>query len=121
MLLTNTLIGSIDDFQYDTETDSLLDHRLKVNRLVGMGNMLKYIRLNWHSKRVNVFQVPAIIEAYEASVKLDQAGKSIEPVIYSLSFDAGTAVLASGIFEKNIGYNAAKNLLILKYCTLKTR
>lgn len=119
MLLTNTLIGTIDDFQYDTEKDSLLDHRLKVNSLAGMGNMLKYIRLNWHSKRVNVFQVPAIIDAYESAVKLDREGKSIEPVIRALSYDAGSALLASGIFEKNTGYTASKDLLILKYCTLK--
>ena len=103
MLLTNTLTGTIDDFQYKTETDSLLDHRLKVNSLAGMGNMLKYIRLNWHSKKVNVFQLPEIIEAYDASVKLDRAGKSIEPVIRALSYDAGTALLAAGIFEKNCG------------------
>ena len=119
MLLTNALIGAIDDFQYNTETDSLLDHRLKVNSLAGMGNMLKYIRLNWYSKRVNVFQLPTILEAYEHCVKLNQAGKSIGPVIQSLTYDAGTAVLASGIFEKNTGYHAAKDLLLLKYCALK--
>ena len=121
MLLTNTLIGTVDDFQYKTETDSLLDHRLKVNSLAGMGNMLKYIRLNWHSKKVNVFQVPAIIEAYDVSVKLDRAGKSIEPVIRALSYDAGTALLAAGIFEKNTGYNGGKRPVDIKILYSETR
>jgi len=119
MLLTNTLVGSIDDFQYKTEKDSLLDHRLKVNSLSGMVNILKYIRLNWQSKKVNVLQLPAILEGFEASVRADRAGKSIEPVFQSLSYDAGTAVLASAIFEKNPGYMAVKNLLVLKYCTMR--
>ena len=117
-LLTNTLVGMIDDLQVKTETDSLLDHRLKVNYLTGIANMLKYIRLNWQSKRVNVLHLPVIIEAYDYSVQTDQAAKSIEPIIHALPYDVGAAVLASGVFDKNIGYRASKDLLILKYCVL---
>src|SRR3954463_6763992 len=45
-LLTRLLkkYGNIDDLQYRIETDSLLDHRLKVNYLSGLANMLHYIR-----------------------------------------------------------------------------
>ena len=80
--------------------------------------MLKYIRLNWQSKRVNVLHLPVIIEAYDYSVQTDQAAKSIEPIIHALPYDVGSAVLASGVFDKNIGYRASKDLLILKYCVL---
>src|SRR5262245_36510933 len=38
MMLTNALVGTIDDLQVRTETDSLLDHRLKVNYLTGLSN-----------------------------------------------------------------------------------
>ena len=119
MMLTNTLVGTVDDFQVKTETDSLLDHRLKVNYLTGIANMLKYIRLNWQSKKVNVLHLPVIIEAYDYSIKTDHSGQSIEPTIRALPYDVGTAVLASGIFERNAGYKSAKDLLILKYCSLK--
>jgi hypothetical protein len=119
MMLTNALVGTIDDLQVRTETDSLLDHRLKVNYLSGISNVLKYIRLNWQNKKVNVLHLPVIIEAYDFSIKTDQSGKSIEPIISALPYDVGTAVLASGVFERNAGYKTARDILILKYCTLK--
>jgi len=119
MMLTNALVGTIDDLQVRTETDSLLDHRLKVNYLSGISNVLKYIRLNWQNKKVNVLHLPVIIEAYDFSIKTDQSGKSIEPIISALPYDVGTAVLASGVFERNPGYKTARDILILKYCTLK--
>ena len=118
MILTNSLIGTVDEFQFKTETDTLLDHRLKVNYLTGIANILKYIRVNWQSKKVDVLHLPVIIEAYDYSIKTDRSGKSIEPIIRALPYDVGTAVLASGIFDKNAGYKSAKDLLILKYCTL---
>ncbi|MFI5132192.1 MAG: hypothetical protein ACHQFX_19460 [Chitinophagales bacterium] len=118
MILTNSLIGTVDEFQFKTETDTLLDHRLKVNYLTGIANILKYIRLNWQSKKVDVLHLPVIIEAYDYSIKTDGSGKSIEPIIRALPYDVGTAVLASGIFDKNAGYKSSKDLLILKYCTL---
>jgi hypothetical protein len=48
----------------------------------------------------------------------DRNGKSISPVISPMSYDAGTAVLASEIFSRNPGYKDMRDLLILKYCTL---
>lgn len=119
IMLTDVLISSIDDFQIKIETDSLLDHRLKVNYLTGVSNMLRYIRMNWRSKKVNILNLAVILEAYEKSIAEDHAGNSIEPVLQLLSYDAGTAVLASGIFDRNIGFKSAKNLMILKYCLLR--
>jgi hypothetical protein len=116
--LTNALINTVDDFQMKTETDSTLDHRLKVNYLVGVANMLKYVRLNWQSKRVNVLRRPDIIEGYKNCIAKDHAGESIDPVLRPLPYDVGMAVLASGIFDKNAGTQGVKDLLIAKYCAL---
>jgi hypothetical protein len=118
MRLTNTLVNTIDDFQIQTEKDSTLDHRLKVNYLVGVVNMLKYVRQNWQSKRVNILRLPEIIEGYKECILKDHAGASIEPILQPLPYDVGTTIVASGIFDKNIGFKATKDLLILKYCTL---
>ncbi len=118
MRLTKVVTNEVDEFQYKIEKDSLLDHRLKVNYLSGAVNMLKYIRLNWQNKKINILHLPAVFEAYEKCIEEDKAAKSIEPVIHTLPYDVGTAVLASGIFDRNSGYQATKNLLILKYCTL---
>lgn len=119
MMLTNVLINSVDEFQEKTETDSLLDHRLKVNYLTGLSNILKYIRLNFRSKKVNILHLPTIITVYERSIEQDKAGKSIETVLKPFSYDIGTTILASGIFDRNIGFKSAKDLMILKYCLLR--
>ena len=119
MLLTDVLINTVDEFQQKTETDSLLDHRLKVNYLTGISNILKYIRLNWRSKKVNILNLPVVLSAYEKSIAEDKAGNSIETVLQPLPYDVGTTILASGIFDRNIGYKSAKDLMILKYCTLR--
>ncbi|HKZ65291.1 MAG TPA: hypothetical protein VJ111_02995, partial [Chitinophagaceae bacterium] len=119
MMLTNVLINSVDEFQEKTETDSLLDHRLKVNYLTGLSNMLRYIRLNFRSKKVNILHLATIIKVYEKSIQEDKSGKSIETVLKPFSYDIGTTILASGIFDRNIGFKSAKDLMILKYCLLR--
>lgn len=119
-LLTRVLSkgGAIDQLQYNIERDSLLDHRLKVNYLTGVSNLLKYVSQNWRSKRMNIMQLPAVVHSYESCMEKDIAGRSIEPVVRNLSYDAGRAVLAAGIFAKNAGYQPSRDLLVLKYCTL---
>ncbi len=119
MLLTDVLINSVDDFQQKTETDSILDHRLKVNYLTGISNILKYIRQNWRSKKVNILHLPVIITAYEKSIQQDKAGESIETALQPLPYDVGVTVLASNIFDRNSGFKQAKDLMILKYCLLR--
>src|SRR5690606_6199285 len=64
LLLTRVVTRRIDEFQYNTETDSLLDHRMKVNYLAGMSNLLRYVKQNWKSKAVNPLQLDDIIDAY---------------------------------------------------------
>ena len=118
MLLTATLIKAVDEFQYAVEADTVLDHRLKVNYLSGMFNVLKYVRLNWQSKKVNPLHLSSIIDAFEHAMKTDIAGGSIRPIIAALPYDEGMSVLASDIFNKNNGYRASRELLFLKYCTL---
>lgn len=119
MMLTEILINAVDAFQEKTEMDSLLDHRLKVNYLSGVSNILKYIRLNWRSKKVNILHLSQILTAYEAAIAADRNNHSIEGVLQPLPYDVGTAVLASGIFDRNPGAKATRDLMILKYCVLR--
>ncbi len=119
-LITQSLVKKVDALQYLIETDSILDHRLKVNYLSGLEYVLKYFRQNWKvksDKKVNPASLPIIINAYEQAMLKDRKGESIEPVISTLSYDAGSNVLVH-IFEKNPGYQEAKNKLVLKYCIL---
>lgn len=119
-LVTQSLVKKVDALQYLIETDSILDHRLKVKYLSGLEYVLKYFSQNWKiksDKKVNPASLPAIINAYEQAMLKDRKGESVEPVISPLSYDAGSNVLVH-IFEKNPGYQQAKNKLVLKYCIL---
>ncbi|HUM66029.1 MAG TPA: hypothetical protein PLV32_09295 [Chitinophagaceae bacterium] len=119
MLITSTILKSVDDFQEKTELDSLLDHRLKVNYLTGVSNMLRYVRNNWRSRKVNILNLPFFLDVYEKSIAADKANKSIVSALADQPYDVGMVVLASGIFDRNPGFNQAKDLMILKYCQLK--
>lgn len=116
LLLTKAVAQTVDEFQYNIEADTLLDHRLKVNYLTGMSNMLRYVKNNWRSKKINLLHLPQIIEAYKECVVEDRAGNSIENIVYAVPYDAGHALLAANIFNANKGYQPSKNLLVLKYC-----
>jgi hypothetical protein len=120
-LLTKALTYKVDVLQYQIEKDSALDHRLKVNYLTGISNLIKFIKSNVKNKQVNPLHLPEIIEAYQKCAQADKAGKSIANIINSLPYDAGYAVLKADIFGKNPGYRASRNILILKYCNLHPR
>ncbi len=120
-LATQALIRKVDNLQFLIESDTILDHRLKVNYLYGLENILKYFSATWNQnsdKRVNPSSLPVIFGAYEACVKKDRNQEPIEEVIGRLPYDAGNAVLGANIFEKNAGYKSAKRNLILKFCVL---
>ncbi len=136
--ITQSLVRKVDVIQYLIETDATLDHRLKVNYLKGLENLLRYFRQNWKKKsapfkvysltpiKVNPVNLPAIINAYEQAMSKDRNGESIEPIVNSLTYDAALNLLSTQIFEKNPGVNIqrgqlagdVKNQLLLKYIRL---
>lgn len=120
-LVTRALIRKVDAIQYLIETDKDLDHRLKVNYLFGLENVLKYFRTNWKAgsdQKVNPVNLPAILHAYETCMELDRNGRPIHLVVERLPYDAGMSIIKASIFNKNPGYTDARNKLILKYCIL---
>lgn len=120
-LVTQSLVKKVDALQYLIETDNSFDHRLKVNYLTGLENVLKYFQNNWKvktDKGVNAVNLPAIINGYEQCIEKDRKGESIEGIISALTYDGGTALTNAGIFDKNPGLRSSKNYLILKYCLI---
>jgi len=118
-LLTKALLRRTDAIQYLIETDAQFDHRLKVNYLYGLENILRYFRQHWKLKtdnKVNPVTFPMVITAYEESIGLDRYGKTIEGVIEALPYDAATVLMSANVFDKNPGLRIAKNSLIRKYC-----
>ncbi len=120
-LLTKVLVQKVDNIQYMIEADANLDHRLKVNYLHGLESLLKYFNDNWKAKtekKINPVHLPLILNAYERSMQKDLDGGSIEEEVSRLPYDAGTTLLNADIFNKNPGYQPAKNHLVLKYCVM---
>lgn len=125
--LTQAVIKKVDVLQYLIETDSILDHRLKVNYLKGLENVLGYFRRNWkrvndkkvldtyHSLTINPVTFPTIINAYETSMTIDRGGEKIESIINELPYEAALNILSAGIFIKAREDSNIKPGLVLKY------
>jgi hypothetical protein len=120
-LLTRALTKKVDQLQYAIETDKGFEHRHKVNYLIGLKDMLLYYRQNWKAKgdkKVNPTRLPEIIDAYIQSMEEDRNGRTIEPIIKKLPYDAANAIVSTRIFQDNPGYKKSKEEIILKYCLL---
>ncbi len=120
-VLTQAITRKVDNIEYMIETDKGFDHRLKVNYLSGLENLLKYFRQNWKLKserKVNPLHLLLIINAYEEAMGKERKGESIADIVYKLPYDAGNNLLGAGIFNKNPGYSIAKDELVLKNCML---
>lgn len=121
IMLTRVLIRKVDQLQYMIETDKGFDHRLKVNYLKGLENVLKNFKQNWKartSKRANPVRFPEVLNAYVRCMDADRKGLSIEPLVNDMPYDVAMIVVNANIFDKNPGYDNSKNLLVLKYCVL---
>jgi hypothetical protein len=119
--LTRALRYEVGRLCYSIETDVNLDHRLKVNYLFGLEGVLRYFRENWKKplpEGVQPTYLALLIANYEACMKTDRKGESIAPFVIGLPYDAGMALVAAGIFERNPGYRICRENLLLKYCTL---
>ncbi|MCX8019244.1 MAG: hypothetical protein N2747_01970, partial [Chitinophagaceae bacterium] len=119
--VNRALTKKTDALQFLIETDPALDHRMKVNYLFGLENILNYYLKNWKKKSeryVNPYHLPLILQAYEQCISLDKKGLSIYPTVAKLPYDASLNLMAAGIFDKNAGADSIKNFQILNYCTL---
>lgn len=107
-----------DEIQYNIEKDSILDHRLKVQYLHGLSNMLRYINNNRRSTSFKVSYIPATISAYEQLIALDRSNETILPAIVDMPYEVGNAVMQANIFDQNEGYDESRYVLIKKYVSL---
>jgi hypothetical protein len=119
--LNQALVRKVDEMQYSIETDQFFDHRLKVNYLKGLENVLHYYRTNWRSRgpeKVNPMELPDILDAYWECVAKDRENESIENIVERLPYDAATVIMNAGIFTKNPGFMKGKYSLVKKFCAL---
>lgn len=119
-LVTQSLVKRIDELQCKIEMDSSLKDQMKIKYLKGIEYLLKFFVSNTAKQKVSPLILPDIVIAYEKCVQNDKMGLSIEGIINSLSYEAGYSIINADnvTFEKNPGYKAGKNAVVLKYCLL---
>jgi hypothetical protein len=116
--ITAALIGKVNYLQKKIEQDSLLAPQAKVRYIRGLERLLQDMNLNWKTKYFDVNRLPAILEAYEKGIELDQKGISIESLVEQLHHDAARPLVYCSAFDNNAGYKTSKNIVVRKYCEL---
>lgn len=104
----------VDWLQYEIETDSVMDARLKANYLTGLGDILKHVRSKWRYKGVDAAYLPQIIATYKTIMEADVKKQSIAPYIRPLSYDVAYTATLPRIFQENPGYTQVKDEILLK-------
>ncbi len=117
-IVTHALVKKVDHLQYSIEKDSLIGEQQKVGYLRSFERLLKNINSNLQAKRMNVSNVPRMVEGFERALLADRSGESIEPIIMGYSYEVGNAIVRSEGFEKNPGIALVREGLIRKYCAL---
>ncbi len=108
----------VDWLQYKIETDPTLEHREKMNQLFGLEYLIRQYRLKWRQNEgIVVAEGPALINAYQALLRIERQPLSIYPVFDSLTYEGGMAILGSNRFNLLPGYPETLSSLVVKYCT----
>ncbi len=116
--VTSALIGKVNELQKKIEHDSLISGQGKVLYLRGIEGLLKDMNANWRAKRFVITFLPAMLDAYEKCVELDNKKMTIENIIDQLHYDAAKPIVYCSAFDNNPGFKTAKNILVRKYCSL---
>jgi hypothetical protein len=119
-ILTRALTDKVDGLQCKIENDTTLTGQNKVRYLRGIENVLKFFNGNTASKKVNPVFLPDILAAYENCMENDKQGKTIVNIIDRLPYETAYSIVKADrtTFEKNPGFKASQNLIVLKYCGL---
>ncbi|MBD0332255.1 MAG: hypothetical protein ICV66_06330 [Chitinophagaceae bacterium] len=114
-LITQAIKSKIDQLQVKIEKDSLLNHTKKVTYLRGLEKLLRNFSSGYLKRTFNPSHFPAAVDAFDAAMAKDRKGESIERIVQKSSYDVASLLVASGAFDRNSGYKASKQILILKY------
>jgi hypothetical protein len=116
--VTQTLTKRVDNLQCLIETDTLTKEQKKISYLKGLQLILQNFTNAYRSRQMLPSHLPAIFDAYQAAMSLDEQGESIVPLVQRSSYEVGNFLLASQAFDGNPGRNEAKMTVLSKYLML---
>jgi hypothetical protein len=119
-LLTQTATYRIDALQCKIDTDTTLNDQAKKKYLKGLEYVLKFYLTNTRSRKVSHLRLPDIVVGFEKCYLADKQGQSILPIIQEYPYETAYSLANADnvTFEKNAGFTAGKQTVILKYCIL---
>lgn len=103
-----------DALQCTIENDASLNDQRKKGYLAGVENLLKNFSNSYRSLQITASLYPVAVDAYEAAMRLDKKGESVEPVVEKAVYEVAKLLVSSGAFEKNSGTKTAKFHLVYK-------
>lgn len=115
MIATDAITRGVDYIQYEIETNPKIEQRIKVGYLIGLADMLEYMRLGWKKKEVNPTHFAQIISLYKKLIEVNSSKQSLLPYISHFPYDVAYTATLPRIFEENESYGQIKDLLLIKY------
>jgi hypothetical protein len=111
-----SLFNKVDDIQNDIEADAKLEPNDKIKYLRGLNEALVGFERGYKLRQFKAYQLPDLVNAYISAMELERKNTSILPVIQENDLEVGELIIKCFPFQKNIGINQSKDLLVLKAC-----
>lgn len=112
--VTDAATKRVDWLQYEIETSTAIDQRLKANYLDGLATILRYIKIYSRSSQSAVHYLPQIIATYKQLMEANAQNRSIADIIRPLPYDIANAALLPEVFKDNAGHNQVRDIMLLK-------
>jgi hypothetical protein len=98
------------------ESNAALRDNEKFKWLRGFNNLLSELQAQLNLNKINPKEVVTCIRAFTNAMHLSAKGLNMSAVVANENSKIGTALLATGSFTDNIGFAAARDILVLKNC-----
>ncbi|WP_223709034.1 hypothetical protein [Niabella beijingensis] len=115
-IATKAVTAKVDWLQYEIETNSGIDNRMKTGYLSGLVSILSHMRTGWLKKEVNPTHFDQIIALYKKLIDVNQKKESLVPFVSYFPYDIVYTATLPRIFEENPSYKQIKDILLIKYC-----
>ena len=120
LLVTDLLIRQVNLLQDSIESNTKLDHRLKVKYLTGVENMLKAYISAWNRGKFPPEKAIPLYTEFLEMMEADIRQQSIAPIVDRYPYETGDLLINSpnSIFYDNSGFKESKIILFRKYCAI---
>ena len=115
VVATDAITRGVDLLQYEIENNDLIEPRLKVGYLIGMADILEYMRFAWRRREVAPTHFAQIISLYKKLMEANTKKESLLSYIKYFPYDIAYTATLPRIFEENSSYQQVKDFLLVKY------